>query len=107
MAPHPNNITSSFKYAWMGSGGMLVGWAGWLLKTSHSQEVMNFCPAVAPSLAAREDLGDTKQEAAPQADAITVYTPFITHRDPTKHPGPGPRSQTERQTQSLVAGSHR
>ncbi|CAB1431591.1 unnamed protein product, partial [Pleuronectes platessa] len=33
-----------------------------LLTGSHSQGVVNFCPATAPSLAAREDLGDTKQE---------------------------------------------
>lgn len=43
----------------------LAGWLSMLtswLTGSHSQRVVNFCPATAPLLAAREDLGDTKQE---------------------------------------------
>lgn len=42
--------------------------AGWLSRLTswltgiHSQRVVNFCPTTAPWLAAREDLGDTKQE---------------------------------------------
>lgn len=68
----------------MGSGGMLVGWPGRLLETSHSQGVVNLCSVVAPSLAAREDLSNTKQEAAPQADAIAVYPPI--HHPQTPQP---------------------
>lgn len=68
----------------MGSGGMLVGWSGRLLEKGHSQGVVNLCFVVAPSLAAREDLSDTKQEAALQADTIAVYPPI--HHPQTPQP---------------------
>lgn len=41
-----------------GCSSRLTSW----LTGSHSQRVVNFCPATAPLLTAREDLGDTKQE---------------------------------------------
>lgn len=63
---HPSQATSHHPPKMPGWRGMLYGalLSGLisLLTESHSHGVVNFCPTTAPLLAAREDLGDTKQE---------------------------------------------
>lgn len=70
--------------------------AGWLsswLTWSHSQGVMNFCPTAAPLLAAREDLGDTKQEVLNKWKLwmfISRHSSSPKTSEGSRDPGPGP-----------------
>lgn len=92
-----SSITSSSKYAWVKMECSVSGWRSELtswLSGSHSQRVVNFCPTTAPLLAAREDLGDTKQEVL---NKWKLWM-FISRHSSSAPPHPTPSKKKKHQT---------